>query len=216
MEFTAENLISTLNWRYAVKKFDSTKKILDKDWQALEESLRLSASSFGLQPWKFIIVQDKNLRKKLTSHSWDQTQIEDCSHLVVLAHAKKMDMAYVEKYLTRMSQVRGIPVASLDGFKQAVAESVLGDGPIAKKLETWTSRQTYIAMGTFLVAAALLKIDTCPMEGIDPEKYDEILGLNSTFYKTVAVIAAGYRSVEDKYQNLKKVRFEKKDVFEIR
>ncbi len=198
----AENVMEALNWRYAVKKFDPSKKISERDWTVLEESLRLSASSFGLQPWKFIIITNDDLKKQLKPHSWGQTQIEDCSHLVVMTHLKKMDENYIDKHIRNVSLVRGMAPAQLEGYKQSMVGAII-DGPVGKVLEPWTARQTYIAMGTFLLTAAFLQVDTCPMEGIDPAKYDELLGLANTSYKTVAVIATGYRSADDNYQKLK-------------
>ncbi len=207
-----ETLIAQLNWRYAVKKFDSTKKIPEKDWETLEEVLRLSASSFGLQPYQFIIVQNQEIRKKLTPASWGQTQIEDCSHLVVLAYLKSLREEYVANYITKISQVRGVPEAQLNEYKQMMINY---GRAAAEGIPHWAARQSYIAMGSFMTAAALLEVDVCPMEGIEPAKYDEILGLTDSDYSSVAALATGYRSSEDASQFAKKVRLDKNNIFKV-
>jgi nitroreductase len=206
-------LISQLNWRYAVKKFDNTKKIAESDWNILEEVLRLTPSSYGLQPWKFLIVQNPEVRKKLTPVSWGQSQVEDCSHYVVLATLKKMDESYVDNFMKTIADTRGVPVSSLDGFKKNIVSTWV-NGPQAVGLQAWTQRQSYIAMGSLMTAAALMGIDTTPMEGFDPLKYDEILNLKDSDYKTVAAVACGYRHSEDPLARHKKVRFHRDFVFQ--
>jgi nitroreductase len=209
-----EVLQQALEWRYAVKKFDATKKVTETDWKTLEASLVLSPSSYGLQPWKFIVVQNPQLRQQLRDVSWGQSQVTDCSHYVVLAYKSKMDEAHVQKYIDRMAQVRNIPVASLDGFKNVIIGDVV-KGPRAEVIEWWAQRQTYIAMGFLMETAALLKIDSCPMEGLDPKAYDKLLGLEATGWATVAAVALGYRHSEDVLQKAKKVRFETKEILQF-
>jgi nitroreductase len=207
----AKTLLDALNWRYAVKKFDPAKKIDAATWSALEQSLLLAPSSFGLQPWKFIVVDDPAVRAKLVASSWGQTQVVDASHLVVFAFNTKIDAAYVEKFLARQVEVRGGEIAALDGYKQMIMGSL--EGARAKGyLETWQSRQVYIALGQFMAAAALIGVDTCPMEGIDPAKYDELLGLTGTGFTTLCACPAGYRGADDKYATAAKVRFPIADV----
>lgn len=208
-------ILESLNWRYAVKKFDSTKKIDSKTWSDLEEVLRLTPSSYGLQPWKFVLVQNPEIRERLKSVSRNQSQVTDCSHYVVLTYLENINETYVDTYLQRVAQVRGIELSSLDSYRKALVEGLL-HGRRAHQLDRWAERQTYIAMGQLMTAAALLKIDTCPMEGLEPEAYDEILNLKGTGYKTIASVACGFRSTEDKYSLLKKVRFEGTDIFDHR
>jgi len=205
-------VLKQLSWRYAVKKFDSTKKISDKDWEILEESLRLSPSSYGLQPWKFIVVHNRDILKQLTSLSWGQSQIEDCSHYVVLTTKVKLDEELIDKHVNKTAEVRGMDPKLLAGFKKVMMGDLL-NGPRSETIYHWAQRQAYIAMGFIMETAAMLSIDTCPMEGIDPKGYDKILGLENSGYATVAGIACGYRHPDDKYQNIKKVRFDKNDVF---
>ncbi|MFI5305393.1 MAG: NAD(P)H-dependent oxidoreductase [Nitrospiria bacterium] len=207
-------IIEQLNWRYAVKKFDSTRKISNRDLQTLEESLRLAPSSYGLQPWKFFIVQSPDLRKRLASASWNQPQIEDASHLVVVTHLKEMTEEYIDKYVHTISNIRGIPENELQPFRDLMINKVT-TGPLALNQSNWTARQAYLAVGSFLTVAALLKIDVCPMEGIIPEQYDQILGLTDSPYGTIAVLAVGYRAEDDKTQFAKKVRFDLNDVISV-
>jgi nitroreductase len=209
-----ETIIEQLNWRYAVKKFDSTRIISDQDLKTLEESLRLAPSSYGLQPWKFLIVQSPEIRKNLASASWNQPQIEDASHLVVVTHLKELTEEYIDKYIHTISKVRNLPESELQSFRDLMINKVT-KGPLSLNQSNWTARQAYLAVGSFLTVAALLKIDVCPMEGIVPDQYDDILGLKDSPYKTVAVLAVGYRAPEDKTQFAKKVRFELNDVISI-
>lgn len=209
-----QNLISkSLTWRYAVKKFDSTKIISDSDLQILFDSLVLSPSSYGTQPWKFLVIENKNLREKLKSVSWNQSQVVDASHFIVFLYKEKMDKTHIEKYAKRISEVRGVSLDSLDGFKKMLIQDLV-EGPRSNTIEVWAQRQAYIAMGFLMETAALLKIDSCPMEGLEADKYDEILNLKNTGWKTIAAMPLGYRHSDDKYQNIAKVRFQQNDVIE--
>lgn len=200
------SLIESLNWRYAVKKFDHQKQIPTSTWKALEESLILTPSSYGLQPWKFLVITNKEIRQKLTAVSWNQKQVEDCSHLVVIVVKEKMDEAHVQSFVDQMAVVRGVESSTFDGYKKMMNGDVV-HGPRGKVSFEWAARQAYIALGNFMTSCALLNVDTCPMEGIDPEKYDEILGLKGTGWKTVVACPAGYRAQDDQYATAKKVRF---------
>jgi nitroreductase len=208
-------ILPALNWRYACKVFDASKKIPADVWQQLEESLVLTPSSFGLQPWKFLIIQDQELREKLVPHSWNQRQVADCSHLVVMTVPKALSVDYIDANITRMIEIRGGTADALMGFRKMVAG--FRDGMEAKGgLETWAKLQSYIALGQFMLAASLLKVDTCPMEGFVAAKFDEVLGLEGTGYTTAVLCPAGYRSEDDRYASLPKVRFEAKEVIEHR
>lgn len=206
-----EILLEQMNWRYACKKFDPNKKIREADLKILLESLRLSASSYGLQPWKFIVVKDPEIRKQLLPLSWGQTPVTEASHFIVLTYKEKMDEEHIRKFVEKSAEVRGLDPASLEGFKNMMVGDLI-KGPRSNVINWWAQRQTYIAMGSFLSTAALMEIDTLPMEGLDPAGYDKVLGLENSGYKTVAAIACGYRSPEDKYQHNKKVRFDLSDV----
>lgn len=206
-----EILHRQMNWRYACKRFDATKIIREEDWNILAETLRLSASSYGLQPWKFIVVKNVELRQKLRDLSWGQTAVTDASHFIVLAHLEKIDEAYIEKFMEHTAKVRGVDISTLVRFRDNILRDLLL-GRHAPTLGAWAQRQTYIAMGSLLTTAALMEIDTLPMEGLDPDGYDRALGLEGTGYKTVGAIACGYRAEDDKNQHAKKVRFDLGDV----
>lgn len=210
-----EILFNQLNWRYACKKFDPTKKIREADLNILTESLRLSASSYGLQPWKFFVIQDPALRQQLLPLSWGQTPVTDASHLIVFTYKEKMDEAHIEKLIQTTAKTQGVEVAKLEGFKNMMMGDLV-TGPRAEIINWWAQRQTYIAMGTLLTTAALMEVDTLPMEGLDPAGYDKVLNLVGSGWKTVAAVACGYRAADDKYQHNKKVRFDLKDVVEFR
>jgi nitroreductase len=199
-------LLDALKWRYATKKFDSVKKIPAETWSALEQSLVLSPSSFGAQPWRFLVVDNPEVRARLVTASWGQTQVAEASHLVVFTYKKNLDEAHIDRYMARTAELRGTTVDAMAPFKKVIMSSL--DGARAKGfLDVWQSRQIYIALGQFMTSAALLGIDTCPMEGLEPEKYDEILGLNGSGYATLCACPAGYRAAEDKYAGTPKVRF---------
>jgi nitroreductase len=206
---TNETIVKQLNWRYATKKFDPTRKIGDADWDTLEQSLVLAPSSYGLQPWRFFVVNDPKIRARLRPAAWNQSQITDASHLVVFAIKKNLGVEDVDKLIRRVAEVRKVPVRALDGYRNMMLASVNRD---ADEVDAWSSRQVYIALGEFLATAALLGIDACPMEGFENHKFDEILGLNEQGYHAVVVAAAGYRAADDKSADLPKVRYETEDV----
>jgi nitroreductase len=201
-----DTLLNRLRWRYATKQFDATRKIPADDWRTLEESLVLTPSSFGLQPWRFVVVTDQATKDKLVPVSWDQRQVADASHVVVLAIRKNLGRADVDRYLARMAEVRDVTPESLDAFRNVLL-GFLSQPPDKFDADAWAARQVYIALGQFMTSAALLGIDTCPMEGIEPTRYDAILGLAVQGYQTVVACPAGYRASGDKYAKLPKVRY---------
>jgi len=206
-------LIEFLNWRYATKQFDPDRKISPAVWEALEDSLILTPSSYGLQPWQFFVVTDPDLKSALRPHSWNQPQVTDCSHHVVFATRREVDEAFVDKYVSRIAEVRGVAPESLGFYKDMMASDIL-NGPRSEWVREWAARQVYIALGNFMTAAALLGVDTCPMEGFDPAKYDEILELPSKGFQAVVACPAGYRAAGDKYGDLPKVRFPKAELIQ--
>lgn len=201
---TPEALDSAMNWRYAVKKFDAAGRIPAERWAALERSLVLSPSSYGLQALKFLVIDDKALRAQLRTASWDQGQVTDADKLVVFLVKKDAGPADVQRFVDRISEVRRVPAEMLEGYKQTMLQSV---SLPPEKVEAWLTRQVYIALGNFLTSAALLGVDACPMEGFDKDKYDELLGLHAKGWKSVVVAAAGTRASDDAYAKNAKVRF---------
>jgi nitroreductase len=205
-------LLAQLNWRYATKQFDPTRKISAPDWAALEEALLLTASSGGLQPWKFIVVTDPAVRARLTPASYGQAQINAASHLVVFASKNNFSEADVDAHIKHIAEVQG---ASLEAL--APLRNMLVGGIVQAQDETarnaWARNQVYIALGNLLTSAALLGIDACPMEGFDRAQYDEILGLKAKGLATAVIATVGYRLPADKYASAAKVRFPKEQIF---
>ncbi len=205
----SQTLLQQLQWRYATKKFDSTKKISPADWETLEQALLLSPSSFGLQLWRFFAVKSPELRAKLRPASWGQSQVVDASHFVVLAVKRDIAAADVERHISRISEVRGVSPETLADYKARIL-GFMGDGTL--NVQQWATRQVYISLGFFLSSAAMLGIDACPMEGFEPAQYDSILALPQKGYQAVVAVAAGYRASDDGFAKAKKVRFKKDDV----
>ncbi len=208
---TPIELEAQMRWRYACKKFDSGKAIPQATWKVLEEILVLSPSSFGLQPWKFVVVTDQAIKEQLVAASWNQGQVREASHLVVFGARSPMTHADVERYIDRIAHIRGVHRDTLSGFQKMMI-GFLNKPPEGLTLDEWATRQVYIALGTFMTAAAAIDVDTCPLEGIVPSKYDEILGLPALGYKTVVACAAGYRAADDRHATVPKVRFATEDV----
>ncbi len=207
MTITPEKLLHALRWRYATKQFDTSRKIPANVWDALEESLVLTPSSFGLQPWKFLIIQDPEVRMKLLPESWKQPQVTDASHYVVLTARTDLTTADIDAWIECMSEVQETDLEKLaplkgmiEGFAQAMSQ---------EERHHWNVRQVYIALGQLMASAAALGIDACPMEGISTSGYDHMLGLTGSGYATVVACALGYRSEADKYANAPKARFER-------
>lgn len=205
----SEQILENLSWRYATKKFDPARKIPAALWSSLEKAAILAPSSYGLQPWRFVVVTDAAVRAKLRAVSWNQPQITDASHLVVFCRNSALKRADVERYIARISEVRGVARESLKGFQDMMIGTV--EKPGADN-STWAARQVYIALGFFLSACAMSGVDACPMEGFEAEKYDEILGLKKDGYSATVLATAGYRAGDDPIAAMKKVRFEEKDV----
>ena len=208
-------LVSALEWRYAAKSFDPTQKIPLEIWSALERSLVLTPSSYGLQPWKFIVVEDLPLREKLRLASWNQRQVVECSHYVVIAQKTAVDEAYVDKFVQLIVSTRGVDPNTLAGLKRVIMGDVV-TGERSRYVREWAARQCYIALGNLLTSAALLGVDTCPMEGFDPAKYDEILGLEPKGLTAAVACAVGYRNPEDRFGTFKKVRFPHEELVDRR
>lgn len=203
--------LESLNWRYATKKFDSEKEISKEDLNTLLEAIRLSPSSYGLQPYHVIVIKNKELREKLKSASWGQPQITDASYLIVFANNTSFDAELIDSYLTNVSQTRDIELSNLQQYGDFM-KSKLIDLPNNLK-ESWTAKQAYLALGNLLSAAASLKIDACPMEGFEAEVYNELLGLNDKNLNTAVVTAVGYRAADDDTQHYGKVRQSKELLF---
>lgn len=210
MAVSPQELLSALNFRYATKAFDPSRKISPENWAALESSLALTPSSFGLQPWKFLIIESPEVREKLKSASWGQGQVTDASHLIVLTTRTDLSQQDIDLWIARLSEVQGTPIDNLAGLSDVISSFAGGMDSAAK--QAWNTRQVYIALGQLMTSAALMGIDTCPLEGISPADYDEILGLKDSGYATAVACALGYRSADDKYATATKARFPEEKV----
>jgi nitroreductase len=210
-----EALLETLRWRYAVKAFDPDRRIAPELWAALEEALVLTPSSYGLQPWKFLVITGAELRAELRPFSWNQSQITDCSHLVVLLRQRTVSAADADRLINATASCRGLDPASLEPYRQMIHKDLI-DGPRSQTIGNWAANQVYIALGNLMTAASLLGVDTCPIEGFSPSDYDRILELEDSPYQSAVVCACGYRSADDKYASLAKVRYPAADLIEHR
>lgn len=214
MSQSVQPLLAALRWRYATKVFDATKKISADVWHALEQALVLTPTSYGLQPYQFLVVQDAAKRAALLPHSWNQKQVVDCSHFIVFTARTEMKEADVDRFLKRAGEVRSLPAEALAGYRKVMLGDIV-NGPRGKTAHEWAARQSYIALGNLMTAAAVLGVDACPMEGINLPEYDKILNLEGSGYKTVVALALGYRAANDKYAGLPKIRYEAADLVKV-
>lgn len=204
-------IIENLNWRYATKKFDSDKKIAKHDLEILKEAVRLSASSYGLQPYQVIIVENEDLREQIKNVAWNQAQVTEASDVLIFANITDVGTKEVQDYIENMASVREIPSTSLKGFADMMNNVVTTLTPEAKQV--WTAKQTYIALGTLLSAAADLKIDATPMEGFDINAVNKILQLPEKGLSATLIVTLGYRHADDATQHMKKVRKPNEELF---
>lgn len=204
--------IENQNWRYATKKFNSEKKISDADLEILKDAIQLSSSSYGLQPYKVLIIENEEIRKQLQPASWGQSQIVDASHLFVFANITNVDEEYINNFAQNVATTRNIPFENVKGYADFMISKITTLTPEQQAI--WTAKQTYLALGNLLNAAAELKIDVTPMEGFDPAQYDEILGLKAKGLHASLVATIGYRHHEDATQHYTKVRKPKAELFE--
>lgn len=197
-------ITKALKWRYATKKFDPSKKLSDSKLDIIKESFNLTATSFGLQPVRLVIIKDPSLKKSLVAYSMDQQQVSDCSHLLVFCIEKAINSGYVSDYFNRVKQIRNTPDDILAPYKEYLESHF--DKKASQEVSLWATKQAYLAMGNLLTVCAMEEIDACPMEGFQPEKYDEILKLDQYNLRSVLIMPIGYRSEEDIFSTMEKVR----------
>jgi nitroreductase / dihydropteridine reductase len=208
------NTIESLQWRYAAKKFDTSKQLSETQITTLKEAFNLTATSYGLQPIKLIVIQNKALQEKLVSASWNQQQIVQASHVLVICVQNEFSSKDVESYFTLLKKIRNTPDEILNPFKKFLIAEM--DKKSIQEIEIWNKNQAYLALGNLLTVCAIEKIDACPMEGFIPEQYDEILGLQSQNLKSTLVLPVGFRAEDDYMKDLAKVRKDLQDsVIEI-
>ncbi len=191
------NLKEILDWRYSTKKFNESKPLTDNQISNLLELTNLSASSYGMQPFKMVVVKNKQIKKTLLDSSYGQTNIADSSHLIVFAARTDLDESFVDNYVEHIAEQRKVSVESLASFKKMLLNYLNNKNEEA--LLKWASDQIYIALGTFLIACASEQIDACPIGGFIPKQYDEILNLSELNLKSVVVAAIGFRHEVDNY-----------------
>jgi nitroreductase len=205
------DIISKLNARYATKVFDPTKKVSESDMEKLLEAIRLSASSYGLQAYKVLVVEDPKIRAELRKVAWNQPQITDAAVLLVFAVKYQANASTVDEFVNLTAKTRNLSKESLEGYSDMLKGSLQNMNQ--EQVETWVSKQAYIALGFGLVTAAILGLDACPMEGFSALDFDKILDINKIGLKSKIVMAVGYRSKDDHYQDLAKVRQKTEDLF---
>jgi len=196
--------IEKLEWRYAVKKFDSEKYLSEAQLEKLLKAFNLTATSYGLQPIRMVVLQNKQLQADLVAHSYNQKQVAQASHVLVLCIEKQIDSAYIASYFEKVRQVRGTPDTILDPFRQSLIRDF--SAKQEEEIKAWATNQAYLAMGNLLTVCAFEGIDACPMEGFVPAAYDEILELDEKGLASVLVLPVGFRAEDDLFSKLKKVR----------
>ncbi|KOY50516.1 NAD(P)H-dependent oxidoreductase [Polaribacter dokdonensis] len=204
------NTIESLKWRYAVKKFDNHKLLSKEQINILKEAFNLTATSYGLQPLKLLVISNKEIQKELVAHSWNQPQVLEASHLLVICIPKTYLKNEVEAYFDLVQKIRNTPIEIIKPFKEFLTAEI--DKKSQEELLSWNKNQAYLALGNLLTVCALEKIDACPMEGFIPEKYDEVLGLSEKNLTSTLVLPVGFRANDDYMKDLKKVRKNIEDV----
>ena len=199
------DLIQKLQWRYAAKKMDPARPVPDEKVERILEAVRLTASSSGLQPYELIVVTNPELRAQIKPHAWGQQQITDCSHLLVFAAWDNYTVERINMMFDLVNEERGFVNEGWENYRQQILATYPGRD--AETNYQHAARQAYIGVGTALIAAAEEEVDSTPMEGFDPAKVDEILGLKAHGLRSVVMSPLGYRAAEgDWLVNLKKVR----------
>ena len=198
------DIIKQLNWRYATKKFHKNKKISENDFNEILEAFRLSASSLGFQHYKMLVVNDAQLREQLKPFTWDQAQTTDASHYVVLCTYNTLTDEDIDKHTNNINKIRNQPKEKGDAYAKRIRFFLKGKTP--DMVYNWLSRQVYIALGNVMTVCAMKNIDTCAIGGFQPEEYIEVLQLREKNLTPLVCLALGYRSEEDSYQHVNKVR----------
>ncbi len=204
------NILDALEWRYAVKKFDDKASLTEQQILEVKNAFNLSASSYGLQPYKMIVVQNPDLKEKLVPASYGQKQISQSAALLVFAVRTDFGLDYIDQYFEDMSVKRQIPLENLEGYKNFMKGSFANKSQ--EEIWSWSVKQVYLTMGHMLASLAAMKIDACPMEGIDTNAYDKILDLEPKQLKTIVAMQIGVRATDDATASALKVR---KDLSEI-
>lgn len=198
------DIIEHMKWRYAVKKFDSEKILPIEKVERLKEAFNLTATSYGLQPITLLVLKNKELQQQLIAHSFDQQQLVQASHILIICIKDTIDRDYISQYFDQLKKIRNVSDEILAPFKNDLVESFINKD--VAEIKSWSTNQAYLAMGNLLTVCAMEKIDSCPMEGFEPEAYDELLALKSKGLTSVLVMPIGYRADDDMFAGFKKVR----------
>jgi len=198
------NIIEKLQWRYATKKFDANLYVSEDKLNTLKEAFNLTATSYGLQPIKLVIINDKKLQSSLVEHSMNQAQIGQASHVLVFCVETNINKNYIETYFNRIKKIRNTPDAILNPFREYLINDF--KDKTKNNIKDWATKQAYLALGNMLTVCAIEDVDACPMEGFDPKQYDAILNLKEQGLQSVLVLPIGYRAKDDMFAELKKVR----------
>ncbi len=204
------DIIEKLRWRYATKKFDADRILSEAQIDTITQAFNLTATSFGLQPLKLIIVKDKKIQAELVQYSMDQQQVAQASHILIFCIDTTIDKTYIEAYFNRIKAIRNTSDEILDPFKEYLIDDF--ERQTQNDIEDWATKQAYLAMGNLLTVCAVEDIDSCPMEGFSPQKYDETFNLKEKGLKSVLVMPIGYRAEDDMFADFKKVRKHVKDI----
>ncbi|QJD96367.1 NAD(P)H-dependent oxidoreductase [Mucilaginibacter robiniae] len=205
------SLIKPLQWRYATKKFDATKKLSAEQLEDLLSAIQLAPSSYGLQHYRILVVEDPAVRQQLREAAYGQTQLTDASQILVFAAETVLDANYIKRYINEVARVRQVDASQLAPFEKSLMDTI--DSRAEDQKIAWSHKQAYIALGVALTAAAEAGIDACPMEGFNAGKFDEILGLRDKNLTTSVIACIGFRAEDDKYSEFAKVRKPKDDLF---
>jgi nitroreductase len=198
------DILEKLKWRYATKKFDPSKKLSKKKLAILKEAFNLTATSYGLQPLKMLVISNDEVKKKLVPFTMNQQQVSNASHVLVLCTETNMNAEYIKDNFKLVEETRKTPRTILEPFENFIIEEFSEKSKAA--IHTWMAKQAYLAMGNLLTVCALESIDSCPIEGFEPEKYDALFGLKEKGLQSVLVLAVGYRAEDDFFASLEKVR----------
>lgn len=198
------NSIEKLKWRYATKKFDSTKKLSKSQIETLNNVFNLTATSYGLQPLKMLVITNKKIKESLKEHAFNQNQITDCSHLLVICIKTEINSAYVDSRFDLEKEIRGTSEESINAFRNFLKSDI--DKKSTSEIELFAKNQAYIALGKLMAVCAFEEIDSCPMEGFVPLKFDELLNLKELSLKSALLLPVGFRAKDDFMSTLKKVR----------
>ena len=198
------NIQKLLEWRYATKVFDVDKHVSEEDINGILREASTAATSYGLQPFKFVVIGDQKIKNSLVEHSFGQRHVADNSYLIVLAARTDVNTDYITEYIERIEQARGLESGSIDNFGNMMIDDLTNR--TEEERLVWAQKQAYIALGTLMIAATAREIDGCPMEGFNPEAYNKVLGLTDRNLYATVIFPIGYRSKSDETQNYVKVR----------